>query len=1053
MASYPDDQPVAPPPQEHGYYDAPRIAPPKSIINNSAPQAPLPPGNHLQSPHFQQSPLLQHSARPHASQSPHKAPNHNGTGGGDAAPPLRHPNSHPDPGTMSTGHVVNHIGGGAVLPPNSANLQHHTYYALPPAPQYASGPYVPGPPNYYAATPADHGSGLPPLSSRLTHDVNLSLLAPPGGPGNGVDIDGGMPLGHNPPAPPQQLHQQRYGYAAARDTHDRDGRSSGLPRKRSLTACDSCRQKKTKCDNVRPRCGLCVRAGIDNCRYRTDDVSEPWAGDQVLHTILQKLDSILQAVQGPPRPLAKRRQTLGGGSGSGAAGPRHYLLAQVWNMSLTTLLRWPFFQKTLRVDDAEAATVTRRLLRDYETLSLRSTPLPSQQVLREAPYLPLEHAIAKHLHEFANLFILNCHTKVPCVDVVTLFEMIEMFVLLRRSDESVTLWGLLDEHLRRTLEPPARYHAALEKCGVADDSIRQRAYRGLCQSVPLLLVICALGAALTSLQLDNIGKFELLLEERAATSLCCVPGVFEIANVPSDRGQLAHGFVAYAQSLLLTYLAAALEPNSLESVQYHVLLSQFYLYMMSPLWLHREILAASHDMTFYLEKENILVHPEEVDFELNGRTLVVNRLFWTCLKLECELRTELSPYVALSGISQITPPWLFVRIPSPVKEENHLPECVRLANRYDDLYLWLFFLTEIAVRKVDNRLCDEIYSATASRSHLWDLTQFVNRDVWRVAVWYLTQYNGIISLLPPLIRNFVVSEIDVNEVYTSMKKKAAARRAKEPENFLDTLDDFLISDTLLVQAQSESVMFIKTRIIASKLALFRPLIYLILEDHISVVEILEAAAAVLPLLAPSGSTKPEFDDLPFTDSAPRDSSEADSSATLTFWGEDMANFDVSDPQFAKQTLFPDEDFSDLVDRLLNSADDSSMQIEDYGAVRRRVLQALVRNLITIPKLNIPKIGAHRHPGLWYYVRNLTHGVLMQFLLYQKVQEFMASMARSQNGQLPPPEIVDGIMRVFSKESLLESLEHSLLIINYWKSERSDCAVYADYISRCIEQLS
>ena len=43
------------------------------------------------------------------------------------------------------------------------------------------------------------------------------------------------------------------------------------PRKRALTACDTCRLKKIKCDNVRPRCGSCIKNGNLNCHYRTDD--------------------------------------------------------------------------------------------------------------------------------------------------------------------------------------------------------------------------------------------------------------------------------------------------------------------------------------------------------------------------------------------------------------------------------------------------------------------------------------------------------------------------------------------------------------------------------------------------------------------------------------------------------------------------------------------------------------------------------------------------------------------------------------------------------------
>lgn len=40
---------------------------------------------------------------------------------------------------------------------------------------------------------------------------------------------------------------------------------------------------------------------------------------------------------------------------------------------------------------------------------------------------------------------------------------------------------------------------------------------------------------------------------------------------------------------------------------------------------------------------------------------VINRLYWTCLKLECELNVELSPFVPLSGITQVDPPSTFLK--------------------------------------------------------------------------------------------------------------------------------------------------------------------------------------------------------------------------------------------------------------------------------------------------------------------------------------------------------------------------------------------------------
>ncbi len=44
------------------------------------------------------------------------------------------------------------------------------------------------------------------------------------------------------------------------------------PRKRATQACETCRFRRTKCDNARPGCAACVRLGAD-CSYQEADLS------------------------------------------------------------------------------------------------------------------------------------------------------------------------------------------------------------------------------------------------------------------------------------------------------------------------------------------------------------------------------------------------------------------------------------------------------------------------------------------------------------------------------------------------------------------------------------------------------------------------------------------------------------------------------------------------------------------------------------------------------------------------------------------------------------
>lgn len=53
--------------------------------------------------------------------------------------------------------------------------------------------------------------------------------------------------------------------AAALPAQAADGRRS-----RGITACQTCRRRKTKCDNERPTCGYCASVGA-NCGYLDSD--------------------------------------------------------------------------------------------------------------------------------------------------------------------------------------------------------------------------------------------------------------------------------------------------------------------------------------------------------------------------------------------------------------------------------------------------------------------------------------------------------------------------------------------------------------------------------------------------------------------------------------------------------------------------------------------------------------------------------------------------------------------------------------------------------------
>lgn len=64
--------------------------------------------------------------------------------------------------------------------------------------------------------------------------------------------------------------------------------TAAYPRKRAVAACQTCRSRKTKCDNRRPACSFCERAGA-TCIYSTSDLS---AYDPASLAILDRLDQL-----------------------------------------------------------------------------------------------------------------------------------------------------------------------------------------------------------------------------------------------------------------------------------------------------------------------------------------------------------------------------------------------------------------------------------------------------------------------------------------------------------------------------------------------------------------------------------------------------------------------------------------------------------------------------------------------------------------------------------------------------------------------------------------
>ena len=86
---------------------------------------------------------------------------------------------------------------------------------------------------------------------------------------------------------------------------------------------------------------------------------------------------------------------------------------------------------------------------------------------------------------------------------------------------------------------------------------------------------------------------------------------------------------------------------------------------------------------------------------------------------------------------------------------------------------------------------------------------------------------------------------------------------------------------------------------------------------------------------------------------------------------EMDYFNLINAPLFYQKQFPDEDFSKLIEYDYDYDNNEQQQqqqqptttitIKNLSLVKQRILRIFISNLISIPKLNIPKLGTHRHP--------------------------------------------------------------------------------------------
>lgn len=890
---------------------------------------------------------------------------------------------------------------------------------------------VPQPPAAHA--PPQMRSNSPqyggPIPLRMHSVAPLAAYAVPG-PMNAPFLYLNAPLysPHYPPAPPPQPYMVGQPPMAAADPlaptppKVRKGsaaRTTANPRRRAMTACDTCRYKKIKCDNVRPTCGSCARAGGEPCHYKIDhQAREYMAYDPASTTILAKLDSVLTdlgELKRATRDAAPLRRALPPPEGRADE-------AVAWDMSLTLVLQWACTKRYMGVTDNYVAGVVSQLVCGYSSAAAEPAAAPAVPLAQQMQtYAAVEALVQDNTRRLVHSYLLNVHPKLPVVDTIEVMVCVEFVEHTRHVTPHVTLVLLVE-----TAAPP-------------DQEGFFGRVRPLCiEYIPVLLLVCALGALATAVDSANLHRYLSLTEERLTMDAGCLGAIDTTRygpHLPRLRFELLRTMQRYAALLRLQF--GRLGRTATRNIQYHLLVNQWCLYASQPLAAYASLVSACHGHMI-----NLMAQATRPPTTASDRQRqLVDRIFWACLKLESEMRTELLPYVPLTGITRFAAPSSFPRVPHSDIElllhdeefrQLHLASAIKEAAVYDDHNSWYFFLTEIAIRKIDNKMYDELYLRPLVATGEWDAAEFAHDRVWLLFIKYFEQYNTVINFLNPRIRNFVMRECNVESVYAKIRL-ARQRAHLRAQGACDSPADDVGDDVL--KTQSESIVFIKIRIIGSKLYLVRPIVYLLLNNKISMVEFAEAIHLVVEDKTPRGGSTSLDDD---TSNCTPDSG--------TFYGT------------AHQGHFTDEDFL-----VLAGAGPPSGELKRPGVApaRVRVLKLVIENFIAIPKMNIAQLGYHRHAGHWYYLRNAFLSHVFGFLLFKKAEEMLSAALLSDelrvhlSHQVPPTtpeELVGRIRAVFTKDRVRQGLDHMLVILKYWEDESADCKVYQDCLRRCIRAL-
>ncbi|KAF5027830.1 hypothetical protein F66182_57 [Fusarium sp. NRRL 66182] len=454
-----------------------------------------------------------------------------------------------------------------------------------------------------------------------------------------------------------------------RQRSDVSRRDVAYPRKRAITACRQCRARKVKCNNARPSCGNCD-ASKASCVYEdTQDYSTlPPSFDPASIVIIDKLSQVLSRLDQIQTPAVES-----------FAAPNHAGAVQTSSSSAATdtvtqssLRNGEPLEQDQASDDQDqlhipSSKTSVDAFLQWPIFGKRFPPNYLTDAVYELDAYDEGESNGKTGRSSSRL----CSSKAQPIgiDEDGIGDLVRRFLDLVHIKNPILDVDMMYAYTQNVIEDGLRWDAP--SC--------------------LVLLACALGCVATPYQAETANG----------------PVIPETSLQVHGR-DLRDGEAYYN---LARRRFGLLEVGILSS-QCHFLAGVYNMYIMRPLAAWSQFQSATKTYYLYLQCQSRRSNGPMADtVQSSKRRSLEQRLYWSCYKSECELRAEISiPNSSLADVRfsdmHPSPPNLGEEAVSPGLGSSPQDKQCRQQEQS-----WFYYLTEITLRRMANRVLNLLYSA------------------------------------------------------------------------------------------------------------------------------------------------------------------------------------------------------------------------------------------------------------------------------------------------------------------------------------------------------